>query len=313
MRDGGIYIKLPSDADPVPRRVVCFRIGWSVVFGMTVAAGIGLALNASAIDRRLTQDDLMVNSPIVQQTTADYNSRLDRLRAAANAERVEIQRLTCLPRRNNADAVDRRIATERQKLEQDNAAVDQLVASRPEMLHNALVHTPGYIPGNDDALVSRFKGFVEVIHDDALSAVPVLAIDALILGLDVFNLSLGGIGSLGRYPARFARRRLEDITEEARLAATNLKGPDPIDFDDDDPAPRAPDNKPPTGGAAAAAKPPAVPSEEPAAPAIVPHETPHHPASPPPTAMNGVTPAKRGRGRPKGSGKSAGTTETSNA
>jgi hypothetical protein len=311
MRDGGIFIKLPSDADPAPRRIVCFRIIWSVIFGLVVAAAIGLALNASAIDRRLAQDDLTVNTPILRQAVTDYNSQLDHLRAAANTERSEIQRLTHLPRRNNANALDRQIATVQQKLDRDNTAIDQFVASRPEKLHNALVHTPGYIPESHDAVVSRFKGLVEVIHDDASSAVPVLAIDALILGLDVFNLCLGGIGSLGRYPARFARRRLEEITEEARAAAANLKCADAPDRGDNDP-----DDRPPRGGASAAAKPSAVPSEEPASPAaptMGPHETPPHPASSPPTAMNGVTLAKRGRGRPKGSGKSANLTETSNA
>jgi hypothetical protein len=296
MRDGGVYIKVPSHSDPMPRRILCFRICWSVAFGLVVAAAIGLALNASAIDRRLVQDDLTTNSSLVQQASADYNSRVDHLRAAANADRSELQRLTHLRPRNNTNTLDRQIAAGQQKLERDNAALDQFVASRPEKLHDSLVHTPGYIPESHDAVVSRFKGLVEVMHDDTSSAVPVLAIDALVLGLDVFNLCLGGIGSFGRYPARFARHRLEDITEEARAAAANLRprGDGSGEAEPTEPA----DWTPPTGGASAAARPPVPPLDDPASPLAL-SKTPEE--SPTPSlaaAMNGG-PSRRGRGRPR--------------
>jgi hypothetical protein len=232
MRDGGVYIKLPSDDDLSTRRIVAFRITWSGIFGVLVAASIGLALNASAIDRRLTEDDLARNSGLIRQGVSDYNTQLDHARAAYTAEQAEIDRLTRLqqiearrpqtaPRRNTLAALDRRLSLEKQKLDQEGKAVDQLIASRPERLQHALT-VPGYIPPSHGSVVSRFRGFVEVVHDDVFSAMPVLAIDALILGIDVFNLCLGGIGSLGRYPARFARRRLEELTEEARAAAANM-------------------------------------------------------------------------------------------
>src|SRR6202034_2252336 len=138
------------------------------------------------------------------------------------AEHGEVDRLTRLvpgASRHNLEALNNRIALAKQKLDQAASLVDQLTSSRPERLQHALITTPGYVPQSHDAVVSRFRGFVEVVHDDIFSAIPVLAIDGLIVGLDVFNLCLGGIGSLGRYPARFARRRLEEITEEARAAA----------------------------------------------------------------------------------------------
>ena len=56
---------------------------------------------------------------------------------------------------------------------------------------------PGYVPQSHDALISKFRGYVEVVHDDVFSAIPALAIEALIVGIDVFNLCLGGLGSLG--------------------------------------------------------------------------------------------------------------------
>jgi hypothetical protein len=279
-RNGGVHIKVASDADRAPRRIVAFRIAWSVVFGLVVAGSIGVALNASAIDRRLTEDNLTRNAPLLRQAVADYDAQVDHARTTYNAQLGVVGRIAAAHRSNSRraianhrdEALGRQAQIEVQKLNENQAALDQLLASRAERLRETLINTPGYIPQSHDSVVSRFKGFAEVVHDDVFSAIPMLAIDALILGLDVFNLCLGGIGSLGRYPARFARRRLEEITEEARAAVANLKRVDPSEPDGDDP--------PPANPAAGGAMPP-------------------RPPQPPSPGANGAAMPRRGRGRPR--------------
>lgn len=273
LEDGGAYISIPSSRDQTARYIVRFRIAWSFVFGMIVATAIGIATNASAIDQRLTEDDLQRNAPLLKQATLDYNAQVENARIAYNVDRAEVDRLTRLQRRlatnrRRADEMGRQLSLAQQKRDQSQARLNQLLAARPESLRRTLMAMPGYVPQSHDALISKFRGYVEVVHDDVFSAIPALAIEALIVGIDVFNLCLGGLGSLGRYHARSSRRRLEEITEEARLAADYLG----FDRDDDD------DDPPPSGSAALAV-----------------------PRPPVPPGPNGATavPLRRGPGRPR--------------
>jgi hypothetical protein len=259
---GGAYFVVPSHGDTLARRIVAFRIGWSITFGFVLSVGIGIATNASAIDRRLIEDDLARNAPLVQLVQADFNSQIDSRRASLKSEQSEVARLTKLRQRRNNSELESRIALEQQKRDQDEAALNDLLASRPERLQRALMAMPSYIPQSHDSIISRVRGYAEVAHADPLSAAPAILAEVLIIGVDVFNLCLGGLGSLGAYPARTARRRLEELTEEARAAVANMGG-------DDEGPPE------PTAGAPAA------------------------PPPPPRPGTNGAAMPRRGRGRPR--------------
>jgi uncharacterized membrane protein YraQ (UPF0718 family) len=231
LRDGGVFIKLPSDADRTAKRIIAFRIAQSVGFGALIAVTVGLAINSSAIDARLDEGYLSRNRAVVDQALTEYNAQVDRARSAYDAQHGVVERLTKqqgaarTSRRQNVQDLERRIVQENQKLDQDQTALDQLIASRPERLHHAIESSPVHIP-KSTSLVSRVKALFEEFYDDPFSAIPTILIDLLIIGLDTLNLCLGSIGNRGRYPAQFARRRLEELTEEARAAAALGSAPE---------------------------------------------------------------------------------------
>ena len=287
LRDGGIYIKLPSDADRATRRIVGFRIAQSIGFGALIATAVGLAMNGEAINARIDEDYLARNHAIVEQAGADYNAELAHAQAAYDSQHGLVDRLTNpqarVTGRANLPTSERRVVQEKQRLDQDRAALDQLIAARPERLHRAIEASPLRIE-KSNSLVSRVRALFEEFWERPISSIPALLIDGLIIGLDSTVLCLGSIGIRGRYPARYARRRLEELTEEAR--ATAELGREPETPADDPATPSAPSIVPDRANA------------EEATEGTTPEtSSPKPPLHEPPASVNGAAPRRRGRPR----------------
>lgn len=243
LRDAKAYVELPSDADQTPKRVIAFRIGQSVAFGLVVAGAVGLALNASAIDARLIKDNLAINHVLVEKAEAEYNAELSRAQSTYDAERTKVERLTKtrgrLSRRANSA-----LELENQKLENAKTALDSLQGSHPEFVRHQIEPSPTYIPLST-APIARVTALGEEFWDHKASAAWTLLLDAIIVSIDTLSLCLGAIGIGGAlYPARAARMRLERLTQEARAVAQ-------LGDDDDDPPPTPAAGAAPTGNGAA--------------------------------------------------------------
>lgn len=268
LRDANAWLKLPSDSDQTPKRIIGLRIAQTGAFGLVVGGAVGLGLNASAIDARLIKDNLVLNHVLVEKAEAEYNAELSRAQTTYDAERTKVERLTKtrgrLSRRTNS-ALD----LESQKLENAKTALDSLQSSHPEFVRHDIEKSPTYIPLST-APISRVTALGEEFWDHKASAAWTFLLDAIIVSIDTLSLCLGAIGIGGAlYPARAARMRLEQLTREARAVA-ELGGDDKDD----------PEDHPPASPAADAAMPP-------------------QPPRPPVVAANGAAMPRRGRGRPR--------------
>jgi hypothetical protein len=293
MSDTRLRIKVPSTKRRSARWAKAFRIGVSVTTAIVVALILGLKIDRPAIVQQEQLDFLANNHGLIDQAERDFDTGRQRLEQNI---RSSTYASTHGPARRRAQA--------EQELQQRQDELSRLNAGRADTLERWIKAQPSFIPKNE-SLAGDIKAYGEFLWANPAAGWLVLALTVGAIAMDLITATLSLIFVPSAYSAEVMRRQLESLIRTSRAAAAQLR-----------PLSEPPDDRPPTGGASAAAKPPAVLSEEPespAAPTIVPHETPHRPASPP-TAMNGVTPpAKRGRGRPKGSGKSADRTETSNA
>ena len=264
LRDGGAYITLPSDSDRATQRIIALRVAQSTGFGLLVAGAVGLALNRPVIDARLDEDYLRQNHLIVEQAQVDYNAELAHAQSAYDTQRGIVDRLTKLRahpfRRTNIRALDRSIASETQKLDGDRATLDQVLASRSDREHHVIETSPTRIP-KSDGVISRVRALGEEFWDNPISAAVTLLIDGVIVAIDTLNLCLGGIGIGGAlYPARAARRRLEELTQEARTVAQLGAPPDePPSSSATADAGAGPTDGPPPSPAAGGALPPQPP------------------------------------------------------
>ena len=277
LRHGGFGVDVPIGAGFASKFCKTLRVMLSLALGGVVALFLGLALNAAAVDKRITTRHLAENKILVQHAVKDFDDR--RLRAAKTYDgalatvktlSVEVSRLLKQSnRKSSSTTADRlsanemRLAPAQATLDESKRELDTLDASRAREIEKAIEKSPDYIPKND-SLIGRTKGLFEEMHEDPWVAAPLAVFDAVIVGIDVVILTLKAIAMPSTYCMGDTRRHLREMVRQARLAETEVeRAPDLAPTDDDDP----PD-------------PPKRPSR-----------------------MNGATPPRRPRGRPPGSRK----------
>jgi hypothetical protein len=93
-----------------------------------------------------------------------------------------------------------------------------------------------------------------VLHEDWTAAVPAAVLDIVVVGLDLAVLTLKGIGMPSTYSMLDTKRNLRIMTEQARLAETELApSQPPLDPEGPSPSPASPtgpngDGPPPRRG-----------------------------------------------------------------
>ena len=241
--DGGMRTDFLAPLPPSSRFAKRARMALSLGMSTMTAVGIGLMLNASAIDRRIEQEYLSANKANVDRANRDFEDGLKRKQAAYNAKVEEIERLnagrtdgvraavreargarrdTTIATRDAADAFEKRMAPLQARLNTLKDELDRTAAVRQETIHRAIESSPERIP-KDTTLIRRIKAvYYEEAADNIWTLLPVGLIDATIILIDLSVLTLKAIYYPSSYAAAVTRNALERLVAEARLGAANI-------------------------------------------------------------------------------------------
>jgi hypothetical protein len=252
LRHGGFGVDVPIGAGFASKFCKTLRVMLSLALGGVVALFLGLALNAAAVDRRITTRHLAENKLLVQHAVKDFDDR--RLRAAKAYDdalatvktfSAEVSRLIKQSKRKSSSTTADRLAANEARLAPAQAALDKgkreldtLDAGRAEEIEKPIEQSPDFIPKND-SLIARVKALFEEMHEDPWVAVPMAIFDAVIVGIDIVILTLKAIAMPSTYGMRDTRRHLREMVQQARLADAETEvvehSPGLAPPDDDDP------------------------------------------------------------------------------
>jgi hypothetical protein len=266
MADAGMQVKLPSRGRRSAKFAKALRFVMTIVTGVLFALVLGLKYDSSAILQQERLDFLSNNRSLYEQATHDYDGKKQR------AEEAVREQLAVVNGKRNVSA--QRREQQAAELNRRQRTLEQLNIGRSEMIEQWIEKQPNFIPGDASSFIGRIRAFFEFLWANPAAALPVLALDAVVLALDLMTATLSSIGIPSLYAAEMLRRQLESIVRTTRATAANLKpAEERASSDGDDPPPPAS----PAAGAAAPPRPP----------------------QPPSPGANGAAMPQRGRGRPR--------------
>jgi hypothetical protein len=265
MADAGMTVKLPSASHRSAKLAKVLRLTMSGITGVLLAFVIGLTYDHAAIVKQETLDSLSSNHALVEQATRDYDAKAQRAEKEYRDELALLNRNLSARRREALSA----------EVAHHQAELQEIKANRSSTITRWITSQPDFIP-KDDSFFGHIKAFLEMLWENPLAAVPILALDAAALLIDLLTATLSLSYIPSTYAAEMLRRQLQEIVLITRSAAAGLK--------------------PAAQGAGDADNVPAAPPAEPDAQ----HAAPPKPPPPPNPAANGAAPPpKRPRGRPR--------------